>query len=215
MRYRTVIFDLDGTLTDSGEGIIQSAICAMRQMGLPIPPREKLELMRGPSLKWSFTTLFGLTEEQAYEAIRIYRRYYKTVGLQYNGMFDGALAMLEKLTASGIRVYVASAKYQRHARMVCRKMGISQRICGVYGSGNPKKGAGKEVILARILNKRGVQQPAVMIGDKDMDVRAGKACGIDTIGVSYGYAAQGELEAAQPTTIISSIEQLCQYLLQE
>ena len=71
------------------------------------------------------------------------------------------------------------------------------------------------MILARILNKRGVEQPAVMIGDKDMDVCAGKACGIDTIGVSYGYAAQGELEAAQPTMVIPSIEQLCQYLLQE
>lgn len=215
MRYQTVIFDLDGTLTDSGEGIIQCGICAAKEMGFEIPPREKLELMRGPALKWSFTTLFGMTEEQAYEAIGIYRKYYTTVGLEYNGVFDGVPEMLEKLTDAGMRVYVATAKYQKHARLVCRKVGIRKRIHGVYGSGNPKKHEGKDAIIARILKKRGVSSNAVMIGDKDMDIIAGKKCGIDTIAVSYGYAAEGEIEREAPTHIVSSVEELTAYLLGE
>ena len=214
MKYRTVIFDLDGTLTDSGEGIIQSAICAAKEMNYPIPPREKLLLMRGPALRWSFTTLFGMNEEQTYEAIRISRRSYKTVGLQHNGTFDGALEMLEKLRAAGLRVYIATAKYQRHGRLVCRKLGIRKRVDGVYGSGNPKHADDTSVIIARILKKRRAKEPAVMIGDKHMDVEAGRACGIDTIGVAYGYAAPGELEEAKPTHIVPSIDELTAYLLE-
>ena len=213
MRYKTVIFDLDGTLTDSGEGIIQCGMRAAKDMGVEIPPREKLLLMRGPALKWSFTTLFGMTEEQTYEAIQIYRKYYTTVGLEYNGTFDGVLEMLEKLTAAGMRVYVATAKYQKHGRLVCRKVGIRKRIHGVYGSGNPKKHTGKAEIIARILKKWGVSSNAVMIGDKDMDIIAGKKCGIDTIGVTYGYAAEGELEGCEPTYMVSSVEELTAYLL--
>ncbi len=213
MRYQTVIFDLDGTLTDSGEGIIQCGICTAKEMGIEIPPREKLLLMRGPALKWSFTTLFDMTEEQAYEAIQIYRKYYTTVGLQYNGAFDGVFEMLETLTKAGMRVYVATAKYQKHARLVCRKTGIRRRLHGVFGSGDPKKHEGKDAIIARILKRWGVSSNAVMIGDKDMDIIAGKKCGIDTIGVTYGYAAEGELEAAGPTHTVSSIEELTEYLL--
>lgn len=215
MRYKTVIFDLDGTLTDSGEGIIQCGICAAKEMGVEIPPREKLLLMRGPALKWSFTTLFGMSEEQTYQAIQIYRKYYTTVGLEYNGTFDGVLEMLEKLTAAGMRVYVATAKYQKHGRLVCRKVGIRKRIHGVFGSGDPKKHEGKDAIIARILKKPWVSSNAVMIGDKDMDIIAGKKCGIDTIGVTYGYAAEGELEGQQPTHLIGSVEELTQFLLGE
>ena len=216
MRYKAALFDLDGTLTDSGEGIIQTGICAAKEKGIAIPDRAQLLRMRGPALIWSFTTLFGTTEEEALELIRIYRRYYPTVGPAHTTVFPGIEEMLRTLKDAGMRLFVCTAKYDMQARMLCEAFHIDGYFEEIYGTGDPELHETKADIIRRILNERGIsEKDAVMIGDKDVDMAAGKAAGVDTIGVRYGYAAQGELESQEPTFLTENPETLTQLLLKD
>ena len=216
MRYKAALFDLDGTLADSGEGIIQTGICAAKEMGFAIPDRAQLLRMRGPALIWSFTTLFGSTEEEALELIKIYRRYYPTVGPAHTTVFPGIVEMLQMLKDAGMRLFVCTAKYDVQARMLCEAFHIDGYFEEIYGTGDPELHDTKADIILRILGERGIdKKDAVMIGDKDVDMAAGKTAGVDTIGVRYGYAAQGELEKEEPTFLTESPETLTQLLLEE
>ena len=151
MRYKAALFDLDGTLTDSGEGIIQTGICAAKEKGIAIPDRAQLLRMRGPALIWSFTTLFGTTEKEALELIKAYRRYYPTVGPAHTTVFPGIPEALKALKDAGIRLFVCTAKYDVQARMLCETFHIAEFFEKIYGTGDPELHETKDQIIERIL----------------------------------------------------------------
>ena len=118
MKYKTAIFDLDGTITDSGPGIMNSIRYALKKRGLPELPEEELRRFIGPPLKEQFQSVFGLTEEESVQMTEDYREYYSEKGIFENSVYDGVPKMLERLRTSGVRVLMATAKPEYYAMII-------------------------------------------------------------------------------------------------
>ncbi|GAA1871789.1 HAD hydrolase-like protein [Myceligenerans crystallogenes] len=211
-----VLLDLDGTLTDSAPGVLASLRVAFAEIGLPVPDDEHLRGFVGPPLGLSFHRS-GLTHEQAEAAIEVYRREYEGGGMLDNSVFDGVPELLTALADVGVTRVVATAKPQPYAEQVVRHFGLdaylSGGIAGVFGPAMEGAGnhEGKEKVIARALAASGGDQAgaaAVMVGDREHDVRAAAANGIPTIGVAWGYGSPGELEEAGAAVVVGSAGEL-------
>ena len=127
-----VFFDLDGTLTDSGEGIINCAALALEHFGLPVPDRETMRVFVGPPLRDTFAK-FGVPQDKLEEAVAVYRSRYVPIGKFENHPYDGIEDLLVKLRASGKRLFVATSKPEALSIEILEKFGLAQyfeRICG-------------------------------------------------------------------------------------
>ena len=211
MRYdRCVIFDLDGTLTQSEEGIWNGVRYTAEQMGFPVPDAATLRKFIGPPLDYSFQTWMGMSEAQADEATRVYRSRYQTVGLFENRVYPGIRRLLRALKAQGCWVAVATGKPQSPSERIIEHFGLSPWIDRIVGS-REKMGADKnELIRAALPDEYG---EAWMIGDRKFDVEGGRAVGVKTVGVGYGYGSEEELRAAgcdeYAATVQALIDLLC------
>ena len=194
MRYEQgVIVDLDGTLTQSEEGIWNCVRYTAEQMGFPVPDAETLRKFIGPPLDHSFQTWMGMSEEQADEATRVYRSRYQTVGLFENRVYPGIRRLLRGLKAQGCWVAIATGKPQSPSERIVEHFGLSPWIDRIVGS-REKMGADKnELIRAALPEEVG---EAWMVGDRKFDIEGGKAVGVKTVGVGYGYGSEEELRVA-------------------
>ena len=208
---KTVLFDLDGTLTDSGEGIINCAALALAHFGLPIPDREEMRTFVGPPLKDSFLR-HGVKPEQVDEAIRVYRSRYVPIGKLENAPYPGIRELLEALKGQGLRLYVATSKPEEMAAEILEHFDLSQyfeKICGATLDGS--RGS-KEAVIRYLLERTG-EQDCVMVGDTKFDVLGAAALGIPTIGVAWGYGKVEDMQSAGATAIVHTPEQLRELLL--
>lgn len=213
MKYTTILFDLDGTLTQSEDGIINCALQAAERMGFTGFTREQFMAFIGPPLFVSFKEICGMDDEQAERAIALYRERFSVVGWMENRVYTGIPLLLRSLKMNGAKIAMATAKPQVFAEKIAQKFGFAPYLDALIGPGLDKKHADKAEIVAQAVRLLGGN--AVMIGDRCYDVEGGQANGIDTIGVSYGYGTREELEAAGATYVVDSVEALADVLLED
>ena len=206
-----ILFDLDGTLTDSGEGIINCATLALNYFGLPVPSREEMRVFVGPPLDETFIK-FGVSPDKTDEAIRVYRSRYTTVGKFENIPYPGVEQLLQRLTASGHRLFVATSKPEGMSVEILEKFGLAryfERICGATLDGSRSK---KADIIAYLLRETGLAGDMVMVGDTAYDIIGAAAHGIPGIGVAWGYGKAEDMEQAGAIAIARTMEELFELL---
>ncbi|MBE6981946.1 MAG: HAD family hydrolase [Ruminococcaceae bacterium] len=206
MKYPCILFDLDGTLTDSGEGIINCAVLALEHFSLPVPDRAAMRVFVGPPLRDTFIR-FGVPEDRVEEAITVYRSRYTTVGKFENFPYPGIPEMLEALHKAGHRLFIATSKPEHMAVEIAEKFGIAkyfEAICGATLDGSRDA---KEKVIEYLLTRCGVEG-AIMVGDTHFDVTGAKFHGIDAIGVSWGYGEVCQMEQAGAIAIAHTAEEL-------
>ena len=211
MKYTTVLFDLDGTLTKSEEGITKTAIYAAEKMGFTGFTQEQFKVFIGPPLYDSFRKVVGMTDEQANRAIDYYHERFERVGWAENEVYAGIPALLRSLKKNGARVAIVTAKPQIFAERIAKKFGFAPYLDDVIGPGLNNKDSSKAALVRRGMEAFGGE--AVMVGDRCFDIEGGRANGVDTVGVCYGYGTEEELAAAKPTHIAHTVEELTDILL--
>ena len=209
MKYKTVLFDLDGTLTRSDEGITRSVIHAAEKMGITGLRKEDVLHFIGPPLQYSFQEHMGMTEAQAREAVGYYRERYSAVGWAENEVYRGIPHLLRSLKKHGARLAIVTGKPEEFARRIADRFCLSPFLDGIVGTDFRNTSADKADLIRRAVP----DGPAVMIGDRKFDVEGGRANGIDTIGVGYGYGTREELEAAGATHIAATVADVYRLLM--
>ena len=204
---KTVLFDLDGTLTDSGEGIINCATLALRHFGLPIPAYEDMRTFVGPPLRDSFIR-FGVPADQADEAIRVYRSRYIPTGMFENTPYPGVRELLEALRAEGYTLYVATSKPEEMSVTILEKFDLAKYFHRICGASIDSSRSTKDAVIAYLLESSGAKEDMVMVGDTKYDILGAKAHGIPAIGVGWGYGKVEEMEEAGAVGIAETMEQL-------
>ena len=213
--FDTLLFDLDGTLTDPKVGITRCVQYALRAGGIEVSDPDTLCCFIGPPLKEQFMAYTGWNEAQATAAIGHYRERFGTVGWRENRVYDGIPALLQALLDSGRRLAVATSKPTVYSERILRHFRLApyfEIICGSELNGHrTDKGEVIEETL-RLLSVTD-RSHVLMIGDREHDVRGAARCGLPCIGVGYGYAAPGELEAAGALAVVPTVEALKARLL--
>ncbi|BCW40565.1 5'-nucleotidase [Arthrobacter sp. StoSoilB3] len=207
-----VIFDLDGTLVDPAGGITGGISLALQEMGLPVPEEAVLNSMVGPKLSDSLLHLAGVPGELVDEIIHRYRRHYKETGIGQSRLYPGVFDLLEFFAESGRPVAVATQKPQSIARLVLDHHRIADFFLSIRGAADDESAKantapGKVAIVGAALADLH-SQPAVMVGDRHQDVAGAMANGLDCIGVSWGFAPDGELEEAGAVAVVSTALEL-------
>lgn len=204
---KTILFDLDGTLTDSGEGIINCATLALRHFGLPIPAYTDMRTFVGPPLRDSFIR-FGVPADQADEAIRVYRSRYIPTGMFENTPYPGIRELLEKLRAEGYTLYVATSKPEEMSVTILEKFDLAKYFCRICGASIDSSRSTKDAVIAYLLESSGAKEDMVMVGDTKYDILGAKAHGIPAIGVGWGYGKVEEMEEAGAAGIAETMDEL-------
>ena len=210
---KTILFDLDGTLTDSGEGIINCAILALEHFGCPIPSREALRVFVGPPLHESFVK-HGVPEDKAEEAVAIYRSRYIPIGKFENTPYPGIRELLESLKAEGHTLYVATSKPEQMSIDILEHFDLAKYFDRICGASLDTSRSSKEAVIAYLIEQNGRSDNMVMVGDTKFDIIGAKHHGIPGIGVSWGYGEVADMEAAGAAAIVDTMDQLLA-LLQE
>ena len=213
MSKKAIFFDLDGTLTDSGEGIINCAILALEHYGLPVPSREEMRVFVGPPLDQTMVK-FGVPADQVKEAIAVFRSRYNTVGKFENFPYPGIREALETLKAQGHRMFIATSKPEPMAVEIVEKFELSQyfeKVCGATFDGTRSH---KADVIAYLLEQVGDTGKTIMVGDTNFDVIGAAAHGIPTIGVSWGYGEVAAMEKAGAIAIAHTMDEMVALLNQ-
>ncbi len=208
---KTILFDLDGTLTDSGEGIINCAIYAMEHFNLPIPPREALRVFVGPPLTDTFMK-FGVAPEDAVKAVEIYRERFIPIGMYENKLYPGIQEILETLRAEGHILCIATSKPESMAREILRYFDIGKYFHYICGATLDHTRDTKEQVISYLLTQCKSEYPWVMVGDTAFDVIGAKAHNIPAIGVAWGYGVVEEMQEVGAAAIVYSTEELLEQL---
>ena len=215
MAPQTVVFDLDGTLTDSEAGVVASYRHALDAWGIEADG-DAIRPWLGPPLRDGFLAL-GLPPDEVDQAIRRYREYFSTQGILQNELYPGIAPMLDALTEAGITLAVATAKLEEYARQILDQFSISRHFRVVVGSTRDGRLLHKGEILERCLHLLGRpdSSTAVMVGDREHDVLAAIDLGVRPIGATWGYGTPAELLQAGADVLVESAPQLTNLLLYE
>ena len=207
MTQKTILFDLDGTLTDSGEGIMNCAALALRHFHIPVPSREAMRVFVGPPLTSTFRS-FGIPEEKIPEAVKVFRSRYTPVGIFENSPYPGIHQLLDTLSRHGHKLYVATSKPEEMAITVLRHFDLEQFFTGICGAAMDESRTNKEEVIAYLLEKNGTADNMLMIGDTVFDVLGAASHGIPTIGVSWGYGDPEEMRRAGAIAVATNMDEL-------
>lgn len=203
MSYSAILFDLDGTLTDSGPGIKNAVSYALRALGYPVPDREALSTFIGPPLTAEFRRFCGMDQATSEEATRLFRVYYHETGVYENAPYPGAAACLAALRDAGKSLAVATSKPQQLAELVLQHFDLARYFTAICGASMDESHNRKPEIVADALRALRVTDPrtAILVGDRFHDIAGAQANGIDSLGVLHGYGSRAELEEAGATLI--------------
>lgn len=204
---KTILFDLDGTLTDSGEGIINCASLALTHYGIPVPDREAMRVFVGPPLHEMFVK-FGVPDTQADEAVEVYRSRYNTVGKFENTPYPGIHALLAELKSIGCRLLVATSKPEALSVEIMEKFDLAKYFDRICGASLDRSRSTKESVIAYLLEEHADAQDMIMVGDTVFDVIGAAANGIPCIGVAWGYGSVEEMQQAGAVSIAYTMDDL-------
>jgi len=214
-RYKHIIFDLDGTLSDSREGIFNAYYYTASKLKLELPGEDKMATLIGPSLQRGFSDVFGLSGDRIDQAVQAFREYYGTKGLFENRLYDGIRELLRDLDRAGALNYVATAKYELYAGRVLNHFQILPFFKDIAGADYNGNHADKLSLVLALLQRNGIRNPdeMVFIGDTRYDLDAASELEIDSIGVSYGFTPHAEIEKLNPDYIARNVLELRNLLL--
>lgn len=208
---KAILFDLDGTLTDSGEGIINCVSLALEHYGIALPPREQLRVFVGPPLHKTFHE-FGIAKEDLDDAVNYYRKFYNIDGKYQNYPYPGIIDLLVRLKNEGHKLYVATSKPEKISLDVLNKFEMThlfEMVTGSLADGN--RDAKSEVIGYVLEHITGVDE-VIMVGDTVYDVLGANAHNIPTIAVSWGYGKVNEMITAGAKAVANSMDELYELL---
>ncbi len=215
--YSYILFDLDGTLTDSREGILNCVRAAIEDYGDPVPEEETLLRFIGPPLQDSFVRFCGYSSAKAAQAVERFRSRYEPVGQYENQAAPGMEAMMGRLREKGYVLALASSKPQNLCDSICARFGFAPHFSALVGS-PPKGDWEKADVIREALRQLGLTAAdtarVLMVGDRKFDVLGARACGVDCAGVEFfGYAPPGELQEAGAVAVVSTAEELEAFIL--
>ena len=212
-QYSVILFDLDGTLTDSGPGVMHGFEYAIRKMGREVPDGEQLRRFMGPPLQESFGRMLGYSEEDTARAVSLYREYYfSRGGIRENTVYPGVEQLLADLRQRGKTLAVATSKSTDGAEAVLEQFGL-RKYFDLVAAADETDRITKEDVLQYACGRCGISpESAVMIGDRHYDIRAAKAFGFGSVGVLWGYGSREELEEAGADYIAERPEDILEWL---
>lgn len=214
MKLKAILFDLDGTLTDNSVGITGGCLYAQQAMGLPTWSREELLCFIGPPLIEAFMEKWGLSREQALEALGHYRTYYARQGIYENRPYEGIKELLAKLHKTGVRLFVATSKPEPSSLKILERFGLLPYFEGVVGSLlNDTRTMKDEVILYCMEHYGLCPETTLMVGDRSHDVLGARAAKVPCVGVLYGFGSRQELIEAGAAAIAEDVQELETLLL--
>lgn len=205
-----ILMDLDGTLTDSKEGITKSIQYALRTRNIFIDDLDSLTKHIGPPLRDGFMEFYGFSEEEAEAATAAYREYYNEKGIYQIKLYDGMERLLTRLKQAGKYLILATSKPEEYAVKILKTLHLYHYfddICGATFDGSRDD---KESVIRYALEKNSITDldRVVMVGDRKYDIWGAKAVGIASIGVLYGFGSRKELAEAGADQIAATVEEL-------
>ena len=214
--YNPILFDLDGTLSDTGEGIINSVVYALNKYDIKVEDKRELFEFVGPPLHKSFENFYGFSPETAQQAVEYYREYYAVKGIYENTVYSGIYSLLERLKADGKTLAVATSKPEKFAKIVIESNNMSKYFSVVAGANLDGSRTKKADVIKYALNRLNAPNAVpVIVGDRCYDVVGAKEAGIDSIGVLYGYGSIEEMKESQATYIAKTTEDIYKIIVGE
>ena len=208
-RYDTILFDLDGTLTDPREGITRSVQHALAQLDIHEPDLSALEHFIGPPLLQCFMSSYGMDEERAWQAVQHYRDRFRVTGLYENRPFEGIDTLLEQLREQGRRLFIATSKPTVFAVEIARHFGFNRHFQRIYGSELDGTRTDKRELIAYLVESEALEPSrTLMIGDRKHDLIGARHNGLACAAVGYGFGSREELRAEAPDWHFDSLEAL-------
>jgi len=216
--YQYLLFDLDGTLFDTSEGVLRSVQYALGKMGEPVPEMEALRCFIGPPLVEIFSAFCGFSREEAERATAFYRERYAVTGVLEVKPYPGIVELFRELDVAGYVIAVATGKPAVYSRQILAAHGLEAHVRALVTPELDGRRSEKREIIGCILDELGVsadeRDRVVMVGDRKFDIIGAHEAGVDAIGVSYGFAPEGELEACGCTHLVDSVDGLRRLLLE-
>lgn len=212
--YKAILFDLDGTLTESGEGITKSVQYALEKLGKPEEDLEALKVFVGPPLMEQFMKYADLDEETARRAVEIYRERYSTIGIFENRPYPGVAHMLEELKKKGYLLAVASSKPEYFVKRILAHFDLEKYFDEAVGSEMSGSRTNKTEVIEETLRRLHLEnhrEQVLMVGDKEHDVLGARKAGLECLAVSYGYGTMEELTEARPLQIAASADEVLDF----
>ena len=214
-RYDYVLFDLDGTLSKSAEGIRYSLEKTIEEVGCQSFDTSDYKLYIGPPLVDTFMNHCNMGREDALNAVEVYRRYYDTEGKFKNKAYEGIEEVLSEIRKTGAKIVVATSKYEKFASEIVDILGLSPYIDAVCGSTLDGKRKDKKDIIVYAVDRLGgdFSHKIAMVGDTYFDARGARLCGVDFVGVTYGYGDRESMEKEGATVFAQTVADLKKYLI--
>lgn len=207
----TYFFDLDGTITDSQEGILNCVKYALESKGVYEDDIDKLKPFIGPPLTNAFMQYYGFSEKESFELLNKYRERFSTVGMFENKVYDGVENMLSDLKKAGHTLVVVTGKPEVYSRQIIEHFGLDKYFEDVIGPSLSNTEEGKEELVKRAVDR--YSSDAVMIGDRKFDIIGAKANGLKSVAVYYGFGTREELDASGADFFVESVGDLCDLLI--
>lgn len=213
-KYKYLLFDLDGTLTDPGEGITNSVTYALKKWGIGVTDKKELYCFIGPPLSASFKKYFGFDDEDALKCVEYYREYFRDRGIFENQVYQGVSELLCRLKAEGYVLVLATSKPEGFAKIILEHFDLAKYFDFVAGASMDESRNKKADVIRYALDMAKIEDRslALMIGDRDQDMLGAKINGLDSLGVLYGYGSKAELEGAGATFIADGVEDILNFI---
>lgn len=210
MQYKTILFDLDGTITDSGEGIIHSVVYALKKMNLKVPPHTELYSFIGPPLNDTFKKQYHLDDQATEQAVNYYRDYYQATGMYENYVYTGIPELLTALKNAGCTLYIATSKPEIYAKQILIHFELNHYFEKIYGASLDGERSKKGDVIRYALKEAKLthHEEILMIGDRSHDIVGAKENDLACIGVLYGFGDWTELAAAGADYIVHTPEEI-------
>lgn len=209
MKVKNILFDLDGTIIEPQEGIINSVLYSLNKMGIKETYVNDLKKFIGPPLIDSFKEHYKLNEESANKAIIYYREYFSRTGINENSLYDKIENLLIDLHRNKINLFIATSKPTVYAKQIMKSYRLDSYFKQIVGSNLDNTRKDKEEIIDYVLTKNQLSKnETIMIGDRSFDIIGSKKNGIESIGVTYGHGSAKELKTANANYIVETVEQL-------
>jgi len=202
--YKNIIFDADGTMIDTLDGIMQGFNVAMQKLGKPLLSREEVKPFLGPTIMDTLQNTLNFTPTEAKQGMDYYREFYWDKGYAMCDFFDGIVPLIKELKAQGKSLSVATNKPQPFIDAILKEKGIYEYFDKVVGPELNDPSSDKTPLVKKAMTDTN----AVMIGDRYVDINAAKAVGIDSIGVTWGSATEGEFQQFIPTYVVNTTQEI-------